>query len=159
MTHARNLTFAHLWVAFIAFTIALVLGVWQMWARSPLPAPFLTASTYFSSVTAHGTATAYVLTTFMVMGFGYYVAETALARPLPAPRWAWIAFALGVGGTLMAVVTILTGRATVLFTFYPPLIAIQRPDFESAVRQVGGDFSVQIGGRLAGRDHFECNQR
>ena len=123
MTHARNLTFAHLWVAFIAFTIALVLGVWQMWARSPLPAPFLTASTYFSSVTAHGTATAYVLTTFMVMGFGYYVAETALARPLPAPRWAWIAFALGVVGTLMAVVTILTGRAAVLFTFYPPLIA------------------------------------
>ena len=123
MTHARNLTFAHLWVAFIAFTIALVLGVWQMWARSPLPAPFLTASTYFSSVTAHGTATAYVLTTFMVMGFGYYVAETALARPLPAPRWAWIAFALGVAGTLMAVVTILTGRAAVLFTFYPPLIA------------------------------------
>jgi len=123
VTHARNLTFAHLWVAFIAFAIALVLGVWQMWARSPLPAPFLTASTYFSSVTAHGTATAYVLTTFMVMGFGYYVAETALARPLPAPRWAWIAFALGVVGTLMAVVTILTGRAAVLFTFYPPLIA------------------------------------
>jgi len=59
----------------------------------------------------------------MVMGFGYYVAETALARPLPAPRWAWIAFALGVAGTLMAVVTILTGRAAVLFTFYPPLIA------------------------------------
>src|SRR5437773_4125946 len=94
-----------------------------MWARSPLPAPFLTASTYFSSVTAHGTATAYVLTTFMVMGFGYYVAETALARPLPTPRWAWIAFALGVVGTLMAVLTILSGRAAVLFTFYPPLIA------------------------------------
>src|SRR4051812_7598639 len=94
-----------------------------MWARSPLPAPFLTASTYFSSVTLHGTAMAYVLTTFLVMGFGYYVAETALARPLPAPRWAWIGFALGVGGTLMAVLTILTGRAAVLFTFYPPLIA------------------------------------
>jgi len=123
VTNARNLAFAHLWVGFVAFAVALLLGVWQMWARSPLPAPFLTASTYFSSVTAHGTAMAYVLTTFMVMGFGYYVAETALARPLPAPRWAWIAFALGVGGTLMAVVTILTGRATVLFTFYPPLIA------------------------------------
>jgi cytochrome c oxidase subunit I len=123
VTHARNLTFAHLWVGFIAFAIALVLGVWQMWARSPLPAPLLTASTYFSSVTLHGTAMAYVLTTFLVMGFGYYVAETALARPLPAPKWAWTAFALGVVGTLMAVVTILTGRAAVLFTFYPPLIA------------------------------------
>ncbi|MFL6572854.1 MAG: cbb3-type cytochrome c oxidase subunit I, partial [Burkholderiales bacterium] len=120
---ARKLAFAHLWIGFLAFAIALVLGVWQMWARSPLPAPFLTASTYFSSVTLHGTAMAYVLTTFLVMGFGYYVAETALARPLPAARWAWIGFALGVGGTLMAVLTILTGRAAVLFTFYPPLIA------------------------------------
>ena len=94
MTHARNLAFAHLWVGFVAFAVALVLGVWQMWARSPLPAPFLTASTYFSSVTAHGTAMAYVLTTFLVMGFGYYVAETALGRcrrrsgPGRASRWA-----------------------------------------------------------------------
>ena len=122
MTHARNLTLAHLWIGFIAFAIALVLGVWQMWSRSPLPAPFLTASTYFSSVTAHGTAMAYVLTTFMIMGFGYYVAETSLARPLPAPRWAWIAFWLGVVGTVMAVITIFSGRAAVLFTFYPPLV-------------------------------------
>ena len=123
MTHARRLALAHFWIGFIAFAIALVLGVWQMWVRSPLPAPFLTASTYFSSVTAHGTAMAYVLTTFTVMGFGYYVAETALARALPAPRWAWTGFWLALAGTLMAVVTIFSGRAAVLFTFYPPLIA------------------------------------
>ena len=35
---------------------------------------------------------AYVLTTFMVMGFGYYVAETALGRPLPRLRLAWLGF-------------------------------------------------------------------
>ena len=86
MTHARRLTLAHLWVAFAAFAVACVLGVWQMWARSPLPAPFLTAHNYFTSVTAHGVFMAYVLTTFMVMGFGYYVAETALKRPLPYPH-------------------------------------------------------------------------
>ncbi len=34
------------------------------------------------SVTAHGVAMAYVLTTFFIMGFGYFVAVTALARPL-----------------------------------------------------------------------------
>ena len=123
MTHARQLTFAHLWLAFLAFAVALVLGVWQMWARSPLPAPFVTASTYFSAVTAHGTAMAYVMPVFMIMGFGYYVAETALDRPLPAPRWAWSAFALGLAGALMATVTIFSGRAAVLFTFYPPLTA------------------------------------
>ena len=90
MTHARNLTLAHLWVGFAAFAVACVLGVWQMWARSPLPAPFLTAHNYFTSVTAHGVFMAYVLTTFVVMGFGYYVAETALKRPLPYPILAWI---------------------------------------------------------------------
>ena len=30
---------AHIWVAIAAFAIACLLGVWQMWARSPLPAP------------------------------------------------------------------------------------------------------------------------
>jgi cytochrome c oxidase subunit I len=52
VTHARSLTLAHLWVAFAAFAVASLLGVWQMWARSPLPAPFLTAHAYFTSVTA-----------------------------------------------------------------------------------------------------------
>ncbi|WP_046868641.1 cbb3-type cytochrome c oxidase subunit I [Microvirga massiliensis] len=123
MVHARRLILAHLWVGFAAFAIAAVLGVWQMWARSPLPAPFLTAEAYFTSVTAHGVSMAYVLTTFFVMGFGYYVAETALERPLPAPFLAWLGFALGIIGSVMAAVTIFAGRATVLFTFYPPLTA------------------------------------
>jgi cytochrome c oxidase subunit 1 len=123
VTHARRLTLAHLWLAFAAFAVACVLGVWQMWARSPLPAPLLTANAYFTSVTAHGVAMAYVLTTFMVMGFGYYVAETALGRPLPFPRIAWLAFLVGILGVAMAVVTIFGGTATVLFTFYPPLTA------------------------------------
>ena len=123
MTHARNLTLAHLWVGFAAFALACVLGVWQMWARSPLPAPFLTAHNYFTSVTAHGVFMAYVLTTFVVMGFGYYVAETALKRPLPYPILAWAGFALGIVGAAMTTATIAGGTATVLFTFYPPITA------------------------------------
>jgi cytochrome c oxidase subunit I len=123
VTHARGLTLAHLWVAFAAFAVASVLGVWQMWARSPLPAPYLTAQAYFTSVTAHGVSMAYVLTTFMVMGFGYFVAETSLGRPLPLPRLAWLGFGLGILGSVMAAATIFSGSATVLFTFYPPLTA------------------------------------
>jgi cytochrome c oxidase subunit 1 len=117
------LTLAHLWVAFAAFAVACFFGVWQMWARSPLAAPFFTPEHYFVSVTAHGVSMAFVLTTFFIMGFGYFTAETALERPLPGKSWAWLAFALGILGTAMAVVTILSGRATVLYTFYPPLTA------------------------------------
>lgn len=123
MPTARRLILAHLWVAFATFGVASILGTWQMWARSPLSPPFLSAENYFTSVTLHGVSMAYVLTTFFIMGFGYFVAETALKRPLPGKAWAWAAFWMGIVGTVMTVVTILAGRATVLFTFYPPLTA------------------------------------
>ena len=123
MKSPDRLTLAHLWVAFAAFAVACFFGVWQMWARSPLAAPFFTPEHYFISVTAHGVSMAFVLTTFFIMGFGYFTAESALERPLPGKSWAWLAFLLGILGTVMAVVTILSGRATVLYTFYPPLTA------------------------------------
>ena len=67
---------------------------------------------------------AYVLPTFVVMGFGYCVAETALGAPAAVQ-------ALGLGRLLarrrrrrlMAALTVFAGRASVLYTFYPPLIA------------------------------------
>jgi cytochrome c oxidase subunit 1 len=114
---------AHIWVAIIAFGVACLLGVWQMWARSPLQAPLHTAANYFRSVTLHGVSMAFVLTTFFIMGFGYYVAETALKRPLPSIGLAWVAFWMGIVGTLMAALSVISGNASVLFTFYPPLTA------------------------------------
>ncbi len=121
MTSVARLTKAHLWIAFAAFLVACVFGIWQMWARSPLATPYVIAEHYFLSVTAHGVAMAFVLTTFFIMGFGYFTAETALDRPLPGKPWAWAGFFLAVAGTLMAVAAILSGQASVLYTFYPPL--------------------------------------
>jgi heme/copper-type cytochrome/quinol oxidase subunit 1 len=43
-----------------------------------------TPGQYFMSVTAHGVSMAYVLTTFFIMGFGYFVAVTSLAVRFPA---------------------------------------------------------------------------
>jgi len=117
----RSLVLAHCWVAFAVFAGAIVLGVWQMWVRSPLHAPYADPGNYFLSVTAHGTSMAYVLTTFFVMGFGYFVAESALGRPLPMPGAAWAAFAVGLIGAVMAIITVFSGDASVLYTFYPPL--------------------------------------
>lgn len=123
MRSLERLTLAHLWLAFGAFAAACVLGLWQMLARSPLSAPGFTPSNYFMSVTAHGSAMAYVLSTFFIMGFGYFTAEKALQRPLPGLRIAWVAFFVGVIGVVMAIVPVLLGRASVLYTFYPPLTA------------------------------------
>jgi cytochrome c oxidase subunit 1 len=120
---ADRLVLAHIGVAFGAFAVAAVFGAWQMLARSPLPAPFLRPETYFASVTAHGTLMAYVLPTLFAMGFGYFVAVTSLDRPLPSLRLAWAGFWLAALGIAMAVITVLRGEASVLYTFYPPLTA------------------------------------
>jgi cytochrome c oxidase subunit I len=119
----RRLVLAHFWLAFAAFAVACVLGAWQMWARSPLEAPAHTASNYFRSVTLHGVSMAYVLSTFFIMGFGYFVAETALGRPLKWLTASWIAFWIGLAGVLMAALAVISGRASVLYTFYPPMTA------------------------------------
>ena len=116
MRNAERLCLAHFWVAFGAFLFACVLGTWQMWVRSPLGAKIGTPGEYFMSVTAHGVSMAYVLTTFFIMGFGYFVAVTALNRPLPGPAWAWGAFWMGILGVVLALISIGSGQASVLFT-------------------------------------------
>ena len=122
MYNSRRLALYHYWVAFGVFLPAVVLGAWQMLMRSPLPAPLDDPNLYYASVTLHGTAMAYVVTTFFAMGFGYAVTATSLGRPLRGATAAWIGFAICLIGTLMAVAAVLSGKASVLYTFYPPLL-------------------------------------
>ena len=122
MYNSRLLALYHYWVAFAVFMLAIPLGVWQMLMRSPLPAPLDDPNAYYASVTLHGTAMAYVVTTFFVMGFGYAVTATSLGRPIRGVIAAWICFIICLIGTLMAVAAVLSGNASVLYTFYPPLL-------------------------------------
>lgn len=119
---ARRLVLAHFWVAFVAFAAAIVLGEWQMFVRSPLHSWVNNPEHYYRSVTAHGTVMGYVFPTLVAMGFGYAIAELALKRPLTGLRWAWGGFWLVILGTVMASVPIAAGKASVLYTFYPPMI-------------------------------------
>ena len=113
---------AHFSVAFAAFVLAIILGEWQMFVRSPLHAWVNNPEHYYRSVTMHGTAMAYVLPTLIAMGFGYAITELALKRPLIGVRWAWGGFWLVIAGTLMASTPVALGKASVLYTFYPPMI-------------------------------------
>lgn len=122
MHASRKLALYHYWVAFGAFLPAVLLGAWQMLMRSPLPVPVDDPDAYYASVTLHGSIMAYVLTTFFAMGFGYAVAATSLGRPIRGARAAWVGFGICVVGTVMAVVTVVSGQASVLYTFYPPLM-------------------------------------
>ena len=117
MWNSRRLVLAHLWFAFAGFGAALPLGEWQMFVRSPLHVWISDPEWYYRSVTAHGTTMAYVFPTLIAMGFGYFVTEQALKRPLIGLRWAWLGFALVVIGTIAAVVPVALGLASVLYTF------------------------------------------
>ena len=122
MFRAKGLVLAHFSVAFIAFLGALVLGAWQMYVRSPLSTWINNPEHYYRSVTAHGTVMAYVLPTLVAMGFGYAICELALKKPLIGLRWAWAGFWLVMAGTALAAVSMAVGKASVLYTFYPPMV-------------------------------------
>jgi len=118
---ADGLTLAHFWVAFGLFGVAALLGLYQLLERNGLvPA---SAATYYQAVTLHGVVMAFVLTTFFIVGFGFFVSSTSLGRPLKWPWLAWAGFFTMLGGTLIAAVSIAAGSATILYTFYPPMIA------------------------------------
>jgi cytochrome c oxidase subunit 1 len=118
----KRLILCHFWLGFAGFLAALVLGEWQMFIRSPLHAWIGDPEWYYRAVTGHGTAMAYVLPTLIAMAVGYFMTETSLQRPLTGVRWAWMGFALALLGTIVAVLPVAAGRASVLYTFYPPLI-------------------------------------
>jgi cytochrome c oxidase subunit 1 len=118
----RKLILAHFWLAFGVFGLALMLGAWQMFIRSPLHNWLSDPEWYYRSLTAHGTVMAYVFPTLVAMGFGYAISESALEQRLVGVRWAWAGFWLIVAGSVMAMVPVALGRASVLYTFYPPLI-------------------------------------
>ena len=122
MSSSRRLILAHFWFAFAGFGAALLLGEWQMFIRSPLHAWIGDPELYYRSVTAHGTTMAYLMPPLVAMGYGYFVTEASLKRPLIGLRWAWVGLALVFVGTITAVVPVGLGLASVLYTFYPPMI-------------------------------------
>ena len=123
MNRADRLSLAHLWVAILAFGAAAAMAFMQALSRASLDLPWRSAKLYYLSVTAHGVLMALVFTTFFIMAFGYVVATRTLGRAPAAPRLAWAGFWVALAGTLAATATILAGKATVLYTFYPPLRA------------------------------------
>ncbi|HEU4564938.1 MAG TPA: cbb3-type cytochrome c oxidase subunit I [Gemmatimonadaceae bacterium] len=124
---ARNastdrLILANVWVAVLAFGIAAVFAMMQAISRGNLELPYRTPRMYYMSVTAHGVLMALVFTTFFIMGFGYAIAQSENGD-LRWPRAGWAAWLVSLLGTLAALWAIFTFRASVLYTFYPPMQA------------------------------------
>lgn len=119
----RKLALSHMWVAFGAFILACFMGEYQVLERSGFIHALDSPAVYFASVSTHGVLMAYVLTTFFIMGFGYYTASTSLKQPVWNKQLAWAGFFTSLTGVVLAAVPLLTGMASVLYTFYPPIQA------------------------------------
>lgn len=77
---------------------------------------------YYQGLTLHGVINAIVLTTFFAVAFGHACMAYYLKKPVPL-KMAWASLILMIVGTGLAAWAMLTGEASVLYTFYPPLKA------------------------------------
>ena len=121
LASVRRLALAHMWVAFALFAVGSLLGVYQLLERDHLVAT--SATLYYESTTLHGVVQAFVLTTFFIVGFGYAMTAASLARPIRQTGLAWLGFWTMLVGSVIAALSIAAGKATVLYTFYPPMVA------------------------------------
>lgn len=118
-----KLAMAHLYVAFIALALGGLMGLLQVLVRSgEFQLPF--GIDYYQVLTVHGVLLGLVLTTFFILGFqAAAVSRTAGPMTDKARKTGWVGFWLMTAGTTMAAVMILLKKASVLFTFYAPLMA------------------------------------
>ncbi|XID96130.1 b(o/a)3-type cytochrome-c oxidase subunit 1 [Paenibacillaceae bacterium WGS1546] len=119
-----RLVLAHILFAFGALLIGGIAGMLQGMVKGgtiTLPAGI----GYYELLTAHGVLMALIFTTYFIIGFLYSgVSRTLGGQLLPLTRkLAWIGYVLMSVGTLIGVVVILLGKASVLYTFYAPMKA------------------------------------
>ncbi|MDG4656149.1 b(o/a)3-type cytochrome-c oxidase subunit 1 [Ectobacillus antri] len=118
-----KLAIAHIHVAYIALLLGGLCGLLQVLVRSgkfTLPAGI----GYYQVLTTHGILLGLVLTTFFIIGF-LFSSLSKTAGPLNnrVRTTGWIGFWVMTTGTVITAVFILLNKATVLYTFYAPLMA------------------------------------
>lgn len=122
----NRLTGWNVGVGIAALSIGLWLGVLQgldhagLNLYNPL-APGI--KTYYQGLTIHGVLNALVWTTFFIVGFFTFVVVNSLKRPLRYPWVNTLAFILMLVGLLIAAYPLFANLASVLYTFYPPMLA------------------------------------
>lgn len=119
----RKLALWYIGVAYIAFLIGTLMGLLQVFIRNDqleLPAWL----DYYQILTAHGVLLALIYTTFFIFAFFVTGMSKSLGTFGPKVRLvSWIGFWVTLLGTVMATVMIVIGEASVLYTFYAPLMA------------------------------------
>ncbi|WP_226034731.1 b(o/a)3-type cytochrome-c oxidase subunit 1 [Aquibacillus saliphilus] len=118
----NKLVMAHMYVAFISLFIGGLMGLLQTLVRSgTLTLPF--GIGYYQILTIHGVLLALVLTTFFIIGFQFALMNKTVGMTDKQRESAWFGYWIMLFGTTTTAITILLGKANVLYTFYAPLKA------------------------------------
>jgi len=108
-------------------SVLLVFGIYHGFIQTLYRAGIIRAESflgieYYQGLTIHGVVNALVYTTFFAVAFGNALVARFLERePRAAP--AWISALTMAIGTALAAFAMFSGKASVLYTFYPPLQA------------------------------------
>ncbi len=123
----KKLTGWYLGVGMVALFIGGALGPLQKLEHVGINVyPALTnvgLNSYYQGLTIHGVLNVLVWTTFFIVGFLTFANVHSLKRDLTHPKLNWASLIIMIVGLVMAAVPVLLNLATVLFTFYPPLMA------------------------------------
>lgn len=114
---------AELLIPLLLLLFGIYHGVLQvMYRAGVIRASSFAGIDYYQGLTAHGVINALVLTTFFAVAFGHALVAQELKIPLSAIG-AGLSMVLMLLGAVMAAAMIFAGKASVLYTFYPPLKA------------------------------------
>jgi cytochrome c oxidase subunit 1 len=132
-------------VGFLALggVLALLIALTRWEAVHLLP-----TAQFYEFVSTHGTVMLIFWILFFEMAGLIFAGTVLLSARMVIPGLGWAAYALMLGGALVATWLSLTGQATVMFTAYPPLRAV--PAYYASIIA----FAV---GAILGVVHFFCN--
>jgi cytochrome c oxidase subunit I len=122
-SHRRAILFMIV-LGFAALFIGIINGLGQAlnYAKVDILQYFPGMRTYYQGLTVHGVVNAIVFTFAFANGFLSLTTSRALGR-LVNDRFLWAILVTMVLGVILAGYAMATGQASVLYTFYPPLIA------------------------------------
>jgi cytochrome c oxidase subunit 1 len=118
----KTLCLWHIYTGTAALTLGALFGLLQGFSR----ANFLVMPDwfdYYRTLTAHGVLMALVFTTFFITGLMTYATYKSIPRPARPLGLGWAGYSVMLVGSVWAALEILSGNATVLYTFYAPLKA------------------------------------
>ncbi|MDH3245969.1 MAG: cbb3-type cytochrome c oxidase subunit I, partial [Saprospiraceae bacterium] len=119
----KTIIYLELLVPLLLLSLGIYHGLMQTLYRSGMISQkAFAAIDYYQGLTLHGVINAIVLTTFFAVAFGnacmVYYLKTRINNGA-----SWASFLFMLIGTLMAAGAMLSGEASVLYTFYPPMKA------------------------------------